>query len=286
MAACVNHSWIETETVCGRCRQPFCNSCLVEFLGQCNCGPCRDIRLTEVQGPFPTADAPLAGTGIVDIGGWLNSGWLIIHQDLTAFALAGLVAGLISGASFNILLAPMYAGLQMMCFRKLTHGHVEFGHLFDGFKRFGNSLLLLILVAAASVGISFALLIPLFVVMIATGDFTGTSPVGIWLNIGANLGSWVVSAILLGMSFFAFPHVAARNVNPIEALSASWSVFQRNPIMFCLAGFVLQLIGFLGVIACCVGLLVTIPLMLGATAKAYADHFGLQDWDADLGQRV
>lgn len=286
MAACVNHSWIETDTTCARCQQPFCDACLVEFLGQRYCGPCRDVRLQEIQGPRPTADAPLAGTNVVDIGGWLNSGWLIIQQDLSTFALAGLVASVLSLVSCYVCLGPLYVGLLMMCFRKMTYGHVEFSNLWDGFKRFGNSFLLLLLVLAASFGVSFVLMIPLIAMGVFSGNSTANSPAGLAVNVGYQLASYVISALLQGVIFFAFPHVAARNVNPIEALSASWNVFRRNPVMFCLAGLVFQLVGSLGVIACCVGIFVTMPLMLAATAKAYADHFGLQGWDVDLAPSV
>lgn len=282
MAACVNHSWIETDTACARCRQPFCDACLVEFLGDRYCGPCRDIRLNEVQGPAPSAEAPLAGTNVVDIGGWLNSGWLIIQQDLSTFAMAGLVAGLISIASCYVCLGPMYAGLIMMCYRKMTYGHVEFSNLWDGFKRFGNTFLLLLLMMAASFGVSMILVVPLIAVTATTGNPNANSGAAILVNIGYQLGSWIVSALLQGITFFAFPHIAARNANPIEALSASWSVFRRNPLMYCLAGIVFQLVGMLGAVACCVGILVTMPLMLAATAKGYADHFGIRGWDSDL----
>src|SRR5437762_13555352 len=86
MAFCTYHPGVEASGACARCGQPFCDACLVEILGQRFCGPCRDMRLAEMQAPLRMQGAAtFAGTGKVDIGRWLTGGWQIIQPDLVTF---------------------------------------------------------------------------------------------------------------------------------------------------------------------------------------------------------
>ena len=89
------------------------------------------------------------------------------------------------------------------------------------------------------------------------------------------VGFVVVSAITI----FALPHIAATNANPIDAIAASWNVFKRNPWKFILAEHVFTFILMSGVLACGVGVLVTMPLYFAILSKAYADHFGIDGWN-------
>jgi hypothetical protein len=59
MPACTNHPAVETAGGCAWCRRPYCPACLVEFLGQPHCGPCRDYRLSQMQGtPVQAVSTP------------------------------------------------------------------------------------------------------------------------------------------------------------------------------------------------------------------------------------
>lgn len=277
MPACVNHPYQEAQQPCPDCGLPYCSACLVEFLGQRICGPCRDRRLAQMQGGAPPTDAPLAGTGTVDIGGWVSAGWRIIKDDLLTFALATLVAGLISLFTCYIAAPAMGAGLLMMAYRKMTTGYVEFGNLFDGFRRFGNALLLVLLLILIEVVLSLVFIIPYATVYFTLGENSATTHL---LEAVLNIGSSIVSLIVGGATLFALPHVAARNVGPMEAVKASVEVFRRNPWAFVVVPLLWRLIAGVGALACCIGILVTIPLVLAATAKAYADHFGLHGWES------
>lgn len=52
MYPCRNHPHLPASRSCSHCRQPFCEQCTVEFLGQPHCGACRDLRLQWMQ-PAP-----------------------------------------------------------------------------------------------------------------------------------------------------------------------------------------------------------------------------------------
>lgn len=277
MPACVNHPYQEAQQPCPDCGLPYCSACLVEFLGQRICGPCRDRRLAQMQGQVPQQDAPLAGTGTVDLGGWTAAGWQIIKDDLLTFSLAMLVGGLISVVSCGIAAPAMTVGLLMMAYRKMTTGYVEFGNLFDGFRRFGNALGTAILIFLASLVITVVFTVPIYVARAATSE---QSAVYLTVNVICQILSSVASVILAGATLFAFPHVAARNASPVEAISASVEVFRRNMVMFTVLALVWQLLTSLGLVACCIGILVTGSIVTAAEAKAYSDHFGLQGWES------
>jgi hypothetical protein len=282
MAYCVNHPTTETDHTCAQCGRPFCDACLVEILGQRYCGPCRDRRLAEMQGqltPPQTTAPPFAGTGTVDIGRWLTAGWQLIQGDILVFAVASLLYMLIGGLTCGILAGPMTCGMYLMVFRKMAYGRVEIGNVFDGFRRAGWAILGFFLLVAISFGVGIVLGLPGTAVQ-TIGQVqknTGLTIVGALLNQIVSLaGGLVVGGALL----FMFPHIAARNSNPIEALSASFQVFRRNWLMFVLTALLFQLIESAGVLALCVGIFVTVPLVMAATAQAYADHFGIEGFDA------
>jgi uncharacterized membrane protein len=172
----------------------------------------------------------------------------------------------------------MACGLYMMVYRKMTYGRAEIGNVFDGFRRVGWAILASLLVGAISFAASFAVGLPMGVL-----QGIGQAQHNTGLVVASQLINWalstVIGALVGGATFFVLPHIAARNVNPIDALTASWEVFRRNMLMFSLTSIVFGLITAAGAIACGIGLLITVPLILAAEAQAYADHFGIAGWD-------
>lgn len=220
---------------------------------------------------------PFAGTGTVDIGRWLNAGWSIIKDDILTFAVASFLMVLLAAVTCGVLGPAMQCGLFMMAFHRMTGRRVEIGTVFEGFSRFLNALLtglLLLLVTLVVSGIAYG---PIFLAQAAAPDSEAAQAIaGLW-NMVASL---VLQALVSGAFFFVFAHVAARNAGPGEAITVSWEVFTRNFLMFALVGFLFQLIAGLGAIACFIGVFVTQPLIIAATAQAYADHFGIAGFDA------
>jgi len=50
MSTCLNHPSYPATATCVTCGNPYCGSCLVQFLGGHSCGPCRDAALAQMQG--------------------------------------------------------------------------------------------------------------------------------------------------------------------------------------------------------------------------------------------
>lgn len=275
MAACLNHPVIETDAGCARCAQPYCDACLVDFMGQRFCGPCRDYKLYEMQHPGGPG-AVYSGTGTVDMGRWLGAGWNIISQDLATWAVATFLFFLLTGCSIQVCYGPLSAGLYMMAFRKMTYGNVEIGNVFDGFQRFLNAFLLVLLVAVVVGVVSFGVNLGTTALQFIDTSNRSLPFISVMINYGLSVP---IQGIAEGFTFFALAHVAARNANPIDALSASWEVIRRNPLMFVICGIVFTFISLAGTAAFCIGILVTYPLTMAAVAQAYADHFGIDGWD-------
>ena len=279
---CVNHPAVAAQTACASCGQPFCSSCLVTFQGQPHCGPCRDARLAQMHGPpaIPQATGPLTGTGVADLGGWLSSGWDLLKDDLLIFVLATLIMLLLVSA-LSILQGPLMCGMYMMVWHKMLYGEAKLEKLFDGFKRSLWSILASLGLAIPGIVIGMVACLPLVLVPVLGAFGGGEAAVG-GLIIVIALIVLIAAAggvVLSGVIFFMFAHIAARNANPLEALSASWEVVRRNFVMFCWVGLVYGLISSAGSLVCGVGLLVTYPLIIAAHAKAYADHFGIEGFD-------
>jgi hypothetical protein len=244
-------------------------------MGQRFCGPCRDYRLYVMQHPGGPG-AVYSGTGTVDMGRWLGAGWNIISQDLVTWGVAMLLVGVIGVFSCYVCLGPLMVGMYMMAFRKMTFGTVEVGNVFDGFKRFLNAFLFLLVFFVISYAIGFGLQLSTSALRFVDPQNQSLALVAVLIQLGISIP---VQGLLRGLTFFALPHIAARNANPIEALTASWEVVRRNFLMFCVAGLAFEIIGQAGILALCLGVFVTYPLIVAASSQAYADHFGIEGWE-------
>ena len=85
---------------------------------------------------------------------------------------------------------------------------------------------------------------------------------------------FIFQLVTLGLLIFTYPLIVERKLNPIEAIKASLEVTKQNAPMFILFGIVAHLVGFAGIVVCCVGLIFTAPLLFTTVACAYRDCFG------------
>jgi hypothetical protein len=219
-----------------------------------------------------------AGTGNVDLGGWLSKGWELIKDDIVTFAVATLLAGLIGSVTCGILAPAMTCGLLMMVFAKMQGRSVEIGDVFKGTRRFVPAILTALLLLVPGLAIYIVSVAPMLLVAAVAPNSQGAMAL-------AALWCYPVLTILVcllqGAIFFTFAHIAARNVGPVEALQASWEVFRRNLLMFTVTAVLYQVIASAGEIACIIGVFVTVPLIMAAQAQAYIDHFGMQGVSPD-----
>ncbi|AZB71946.1 hypothetical protein [Synechococcus elongatus] len=177
---------------------------------------------------------------------------------------------------------PLGAGPMVAALLQLQHQTPEFSDFFKGFRRFWPLVL-------TSFLIGFIIFIVVFVIALVFGavafllnqagtpveGLVGIAIVGVLLAIAA--------ATYIGVSYlFVTPIVLDRQISVFNALELSRQVIA--PRWWSAFGFLVLLsaINVLGFLACCVGLLVTIPVTLCAIAVAYSDQVGLESASAEV----
>ncbi|MHB8522556.1 MAG: GYF domain-containing protein [Limisphaerales bacterium] len=149
----------------------------------------------------------------------------------------------LSSLAGSLLYGILYGGLYLF-FLKLIRGEaVNPGILFAGF---GPSALPLLV---ASLLISLLTLLGIACCLLP----------GIYLSV-----SWL----------FAFPLIIDRRMDFWPAMELSRKLVTRHWWMVFALAVVAGLLAFAGVILCCIGILVTVPISMGALMYAYEDIFG------------
>ncbi len=89
------------------------------------------------------------------------------------------------------------------------------------------------------------------------------------------LAAYLAYFVIYGLMFFALPLIVDRRAGVLEAVRKSIELTRPNLIMYALFFFVLALLSFVGIFACGIGLLVTLPFIFTVPAVAYRDVLGL-----------
>ncbi|MBI1897725.1 MAG: hypothetical protein HYZ57_21470 [Acidobacteria bacterium] len=177
-------------------------------------------------------------------GAWLSEGWTVIKGDLGAFALMGLLYLVINGLVPVIMQGPLAAGLELAVILKLVRGRVDFADMFKGFNYFVPTLVASLIISA-------------FV-------FVGS------------LFCLIPGIVLAAMYLFTFLFIIDKRMDFWPAMQASHAVVKNDYFGFSLFVIAAGLINLLGVLACIVGLLITIPWTFAAITVAYRDLVGFE----------
>ena len=252
---------------------------------------------STVTPPAMGAPAPAqfayAGTGDydLDIGGCIGRGWELMKSNFGLVVGATIVYGLIQfGVSmlgkipklgivvtlcnYVFLSGPLMAGLYFLFLRAIRRQGAEVGDLFSGFSNnylqlvltYVVMVLLMLLAALPGIAIFVVGLMqtmhhhaaePLPMALMALGSVVALIP-SVYLSVG-----WMFSLALVidkGMEFWPAMSLSRRMVG-----KHWWTVFAL--LIVC------GLINVLGLLACCVGLLASVPTGFGALMYAYEDIF-------------
>ncbi len=87
---------------------------------------------------------------------------------------------------------------------------------------------------------------------------------------------WIPVAILLAMWHWTIPLVVFHNMDYSTAMNISKQVISKNLILITVFLIIVYLIGWLGMVLCCVGIFATLPAMMNAQYAAFADVIGFQ----------
>lgn len=230
---------------------------------------------------------------------WLASGWnMFIGQPiqwalmaLAVFVIMALVSTLlvplpIIGPMAAPVLFVLLTGGMLSAAERQTHGEsLRFEHLFDGFRIHGANL--------ALVGLLFSL--PLVLISLIT-----------WLALGGALLAGVLGAVLgsalnsllsaataflsvlftgLGVSIFVYllmiltllcapALIIYRGLAPLESMGMSLKASLRNLGAVLLLGLLMYMLFAVSLIPAGLGVVIFIPVSVGAMRQAYLDMFG------------
>jgi len=199
----------------------------------------------------------------VDIGACVSRAWEFYKSDfggifgpvLLAFLIMAVVqvpfeiipgAGSVIGSILGMIVGgPMTGGLWLYLIHKKRGQPVQLGDIFNGFRLAFLPLLLLSVVSG---------------ILVVLGIFCCIIP-GIYLAI-----AWT----------FAIPLIMDKRLDFWQAMEVSRKVVTRNWFMVLLIAIVASILAALGVIACCIGVIFTLPLQMLIMMFAYEDIFGAQ----------
>ena len=246
-------------------------------------------QLTEAQLIEELADRPHT----FSIRECLGLGWRLTRENFGLFILTylcvmgvSMIAGMIPFGGF-IIGGPITGGMYLIFLRRLRGEPAEIGHLFAGFKKdFWPLFLTYLFLTIAVLLWCLVLLIPLTVVIIivvlyASGGL-GDDPPAIRdvvylssLFSGLAMLALTVLAMTLGeMLGLSMPLVMDRKMDPLEAFKATWKITRQCWRKFLALSFFLIAINLAGVLLCCLGWLIAVPLTFATNAVVYEQLLG------------
>jgi len=222
-----------------------------------------------------------------DFGACFNTGWNAMKTDVGQYILFALVAGLIFIVSMFTIIGgiliflPLWVGYYTYGAKVLRNEPREFGDFFSGFKFFGP--------LAGVVGLYFLFALVLIVPLgLATGLSFATfesvidDPVGSQVALSAallplQLIGMLISLLVQVFLVFTLPLIVIGQLGVIDAIKWSVRIASKNFGWLLLYLFVVGLISQVGVFACYIGMLFTMPLGQCLSLGAYAEIIGLGD---------
>jgi hypothetical protein len=162
--------------------------------------------------------------------------------------------GLITGILIGTVMVFFLGGLYRLAFKQIRNEPFTVGDLFSVMD---------VAVPLLTVGVIISAIasIPSLLGILPIPGFLTTFPLLVF--------TWIV----YGMTMFAAPLVAERRMQGMEAIQLSVETLKSQAVLAVLFYVVASIIGGLGIIACCIGVLFTYPVFVLSIALTYRDFF-------------
>lgn len=238
-----------------------------------------------------------------DLGKYVNEGFKLFGGDAGIYIAYTIVYFIISIVASSIPFVgwvaslffgpPLLAGWYLYARNHKKGFNKSFGNFFDAFKIQWMQLVLQSLISSIFVGLAVSIVIlPFFLSMIMDlithakdlehvtdpedmkellfSMLTGKVILGIVL-------AFLVAAMVSVLYVLAPMFIVFRGMGFWEAMEASRKVVTKNYVQFLLFMIILMVIGIVGFIMCCVGLLAAIPVIYLAIYSCFEDIMGSGD---------
>ncbi|MEP6946016.1 MAG: hypothetical protein ABJA02_08875 [Acidobacteriota bacterium] len=198
---------------------------------------------------------------------------LIKDQYWLVFGIT-LVGLLIGGAVPIILIGPMICGVFLIMFRVIDRQPIGFEHLFKGFDFIWKSLPVSLLITLPVILLIFVIYIPIIGMAVAGQRMNESELMG--FLVGTFVFEFVVIFAMVcfhTLLMFSFPLIADRRLSAMEAVKLSARAVWAN--LSGIAGLfgIGMIVVFIGYLMFCIGVYLTIPLILMSQALAYRKVF-------------
>lgn len=227
----------------------------------------------SVSRPAGQTHEPQLGPGAMTpehgLGKWIGQAWTMVTGEISSFALGVLLAGLVTIVTLGICGPPLLAGIYVMALKRFRGEEISPGTVFEGFEYFLPAWGVMLLMVVAS----FVLTAPLSVPATVLAGQDGGGEIGAFLQMVANVWGQIVGLAIAAAMFYAMVLVVDRRLGTIDAVTGSWEATKLNFMSYVGMALVLQIIGSAGVLACCVGILITMPMVPCTEVAAYMYHF-------------
>jgi uncharacterized membrane protein len=242
--------------------------------------------------------SPLPASPAVRIGDWLQEAWRILQPVWLESVGTILVMGLVLLVGYAlcflpglVIVGPLIAGANIYFAKRLLGLPAALDDVFKGFRRFGDTFLVGLVLYLVPMLINLALAIPRILAAVGTdGDYDRAAGPLLALTGGlAGLGYLFSLAYkILANTFliFAMPLVLFRQMTAIDAMRRSVEWVKPQLPAFLVLLVVCHLVGMaggFGFCLLCVGALVTIPLAWSlinlVQLQAYRELVGLTPAD-------
>lgn len=175
------------------------------------------------------------------VGDYIGRAWTLVCSDFWLFVGGMFVGGLVMSACNLLLAGPMLGGFYWLFLQKIRGKPVTFGDIFSGFNSF----------------------LPLFLTYLVSN-----------LLIVAGYVCCIIPGIYLAVCWtFAVPLVMDKKMDFWDAMELSRKKVSQHWFHCFWLVICVGLINLLGVLACCIGIFVSMPVGLAMYAYAYEDMF-------------
>lgn len=217
----------------------------------------------------------------------LKEGWALIKDEYWILFALSIVGATIAGISMYILLGPMVCGIFLAYLRKVDGGRVVFDDLFAGFKYFKQTILIVILfvvpIIAYVAAMTITVYLPLIISAIRGQRVSGGELLAAFaLGVAVELVVAIIMVCIHSVLIFAFPLVIDRGLSNWDAIKLSFRAVIKN--LRGVGGFMALQIGIslAGMMAFCVGVYFTIPILTALLLVIYRKIFPRLDETGEL----
>jgi hypothetical protein len=254
----------------------------------------RPATIAPLTAPPPNipGEVPFDRDYQLDIGGCIGRGWALLQSNFGTLFVASLIYFLIEGAAaalgaipfigpiFSlanwVIVGPLMGGLYWVFIQVNRGQQAGPGDVFAGFqKAFGNLFLgQLVPGLFAALCMLPALIVGLLTVLPALLKNRQPEP-AMFIPVACVFLVCLLPAIFLTINWmFTLLLVIDKGLGFWPAMGASWKMVRKHWWQVFALMVVVAVLNLVGMALCCVGLLFSMPLTLGAIAQAYETIFG------------